>query len=91
MRNRIVKKYRKLPVEILAMRFTGDQESISEANVFCGKQIKFMTNFPEPILCIKTLEGEMNVRPGDYIVKGTKDECYPVKPDIFESIYEEVV
>lgn len=34
-------------------------------------------------MAIKTLEGTMLARPGDYIVKGTAGEFYPVKPDIF--------
>ena len=39
---------------------------------------------------IPTLEGDMLVRPGDYIIKGVQGEFYPCKPDIFEQTYEEV-
>ena len=39
---------------------------------------------------IKTLEGEMFVRPGDWIITGVKGEHYPCKPDIFEATYEPV-
>ncbi|QFP93329.1 UNVERIFIED_ORG: hypothetical protein Xoosp15_64 [Xanthomonas phage Xoo-sp15] len=39
---------------------------------------------------IPTLEGYMTVSNGDYIVTGVKNEKYPVKPDIFEEIYERV-
>jgi len=41
-------------------------------------------------LRIKTLEGEMAVLPGDWIIKGVKGEFYPCKPDIFEQTYEPV-
>ena len=41
-------------------------------------------------LRIKTLEGVMDARIGDYIIKGVNGECYPCKPDIFEKTYEEV-
>lgn len=39
---------------------------------------------------IPTLEGEMAVSEGDYIIKGVKGEFYPCKPDIFEMTYEAV-
>lgn len=37
---------------------------------------------------IKTLEGTMVAKAGDYIVKGVKGEIYPCKADIFEQTYE---
>lgn len=37
---------------------------------------------------IKTLEGDMKVNIGDYIIKGVNGELYPCKPDIFEKTYE---
>lgn len=39
-------------------------------------------------LAIVTLEGEMVVSPGDWIIKGIAGEFYPCKPDIFQSTYE---
>ena len=41
-------------------------------------------------LIIKTLEGEMHVSPGDYVIRGVEGEYYPCKPDIFEKTYEPV-
>ena len=37
---------------------------------------------------IKTLEGDMVITKGDYIIKGVNGEFYPCKPDIFEKTYE---
>lgn len=37
---------------------------------------------------IHTLEGTMAADPGDWIIRGVKDEFYPCKPDIFEATYE---
>ena len=37
---------------------------------------------------IKTLEGWMLVRPGDFIIRGVQDEHYACKPDIFLKTYE---
>jgi hypothetical protein len=39
---------------------------------------------------VDTLEGKMKGEPGDYLVIGTKGEQYPVRKEIFESIYEKV-
>lgn len=38
-------------------------------------------------LKIPTLEGEMWVSEGDYVIKGVKGEFYPCKPDIFLASY----
>lgn len=50
---------------------------------------------PEPVCClnngrwyIETLEGEMNLTEGDWVIRGVKGEFYPCKPDIFEATYE---
>ena len=40
---------------------------------------------------IETLEGVMHASIGDYIVTGVRGEKYPVKPDIFVKLYEEVM
>ncbi|MGY5764961.1 hypothetical protein ACXET9_07170 [Brachybacterium sp. DNPG3] len=37
---------------------------------------------------IRTLEGDMRVSPGDYVIRGVKGEFYPCKPDVFEATYE---
>lgn len=44
-----------------------------------------------PAWCeIKTLEGTMVAKAGDYIIKGVKGEIYPCKADIFKKTYEPV-
>ncbi len=91
-------RYRKKPVEIEAIEFKGN--STYDIVEFCGKEnviIEIDEHLYEagvgaPIidLKIKTLEGNMNVSVGDYIIKGVKGEFYPCKPDIFKMTYEEV-
>lgn len=39
---------------------------------------------------IKTLEGQMSYKAGDYIITGVKGEQYPCRKDIFEETYREV-
>lgn len=41
-------------------------------------------------LMIRTLEGDMRVTYGDWVIKGVQGELYPCKPDIFEQTYEAV-
>jgi hypothetical protein len=41
-------------------------------------------------LFILTLEGNMQVSPGDWVITGVNGEKYPCKPDIFEKTYEPV-
>lgn len=39
---------------------------------------------------VRTLEGDMQVSEGDWIITGVDGERYPCKPDIFEKTYEKV-
>lgn len=42
----------------------------------------------ETLIC--TLEGEMRVSNGDWLIRGVAGEVYPCKPEIFEATYEPV-
>ena len=39
-------------------------------------------------LMIRTLEGDMKVSLGDYIIRGVQGEVYPIKESIFRETYE---
>ena len=39
-------------------------------------------------LMIRTLEGDMKVSLGDYIIRGVQGELYPIKESIFRETYE---
>jgi len=86
----MTKKYRKKPVVIEAIQFTGTGDSLEECAHFIGDEN--LAGDPETcsVLGIKTLEGVMIVSIGDWIIKGVKGEFYPCKPDIFEATYEPV-
>ena len=43
------------------------------------------------IFFIKTLEGLMTVRVGDYVVRGIAGEFYPCRADIFEKTYDRII
>lgn len=76
-------KYRKKPVVIEAVQFTGTKENYAEILKFCP----YVGILPKCLL-IKTLEGTHKANHGDWIIKGVKGEFYPCKPDIFEMTYE---
>lgn len=40
------------------------------------------------VFMIRTLEGDMKVSPGDWVITGVKGEKYACKPDVFEATYE---
>lgn len=42
------------------------------------------------LMVIRTLEGDMKVSLGDYVIRGVQGEFYPCKPDIFHATYEAV-
>lgn len=77
------KKYRKKPVVIEAVQFTGEN----------AQEIVGWIEEPAAInragdIRIHTLEGDHRARPGDWIIRGVKGEFYPCKPEIFEATYE---
>jgi hypothetical protein len=56
------------------------------------RYLKYMgwPHVPESYGIVETLEGNMSVSPGDWIITGVKGEKYPCKPDIFDATYEPV-
>lgn len=84
--------YRKKPVTIEARRFdcSGIRQQNELAN-WCGGVLRGM-KLParERVICIPTLEGEMEASFGDWIIRGVEGEHYPCKPNIFAMNYESV-
>lgn len=86
----MIKTYRKKPIEIQAVQFTG--WNWAECKDFmAGEPMihpQWMKRYDH--LDIKTLEGTMRASIWDFIIQGVNGEFYPCKPDIFEKTYEEV-
>lgn len=87
-------KYRKKHIVIEAFRLNergliGEDwfwDAVSRNDIITHDFGKFCEN---PAWCeIKTLEGTMIAKAGDYIIKGVNSEIYPCKEDIFEKTYE---
>ena len=77
--------YRKLPVVIQAIRWSGDNYS-NVCDFMEDKNHSYHERLSD--LRIFTEEGPLKATIGDYIIKGIKGEFYPCKHDIFEKTYE---
>ena len=84
-----MQKFVKKPVVIEAIQYDG--ANITEIETFVrGKLPTIMTSDLGAQLVISTLEGDMKVTKGDYVIKGINGEFYPCKPDVFKSTYNVV-
>ena len=88
-------KYRKRPVIIEAEQFTFDM-AMGNHPLPSGVQMMHRSCHPgrnelhSHRHIVRTLEGDMSVDVGDWIITGVQGEKYPCKPDIFELTYEAV-
>lgn len=90
-------KYKKKPIVVEAVQWNG--LNLEEIKDFVGDSLIYNINdaawkvgkdAPTVHIKIKTLEGTMVAKAGDYIIRGVNGEIYPCKADIFEKTYEEV-
>lgn len=78
-------QFRKKPVVIDAWRFLGI-DHIDGMPAWAGGAT--CDHAGSGSLFVRTLEGEMEARPGDWLIKGVKGEVYPCRDDIFAATYE---
>jgi hypothetical protein len=85
-------KYRKKPIVIEAIQFTGwnQDEVLAFAIPDLSKEACRAAKTMKLPVVIETLEGNMTATPGDWIIRGIKGECYPCAPDVFALTYEPV-
>ncbi len=80
-------KYRKKPVVIEAWPFKNNKscfDALREMDI----PIKYDYQHNPNNCYFETLEGNMYLTDGDFVIKGVQGEFYPCKPDIFEQTYE---
>ena len=91
----MVKQYRKKPVVIQAIEWTGS--NLSEVIGFTGihEESANKWTWEEYVDVVKnhglkifTFEGSHRATIGDMIIKDVHGECCPCKPDIFAKTYE---
>jgi len=85
------KKFRKRPIVIEAFQFKAGMDA-DDLCQFITCDCDFSQGEGEEVfsMLIKTLEGDMEVNDGDWVIKGVMGEFYPCKPDIFAVSYEPV-
>lgn len=92
-------KVRKIPVEVDAIQWTGENrreiydfltnyKHTDDYMQSTGDNFYIDHNQVKGGLIIRTLEGEMKASVGDWIIQGVDGEFYPCKPDIFDKTYE---
>lgn len=93
--NFVAHKYSTKPCVIEAIKWDGI--NLSEVKEFVGSSLQYEIldtawevgmGKPHVFMKIHTLEGDMEVSEGDFVIKGLNGEFYPCKPDIFEKKYE---
>lgn len=77
------KKFRKKPVVIEAFQWLKDKTP-----QWWKDKEGLTVDVSTGSAFIPTLEGTMEVKPHDWIIRGVKGEIYPCKPDIFKLTYE---
>jgi len=103
----MVQKFKKKPVEIEAIQYTGknDFQIANWSNDLVSPISKWSNDLvsPSPVLepsennqsgsylQIKTSEGVMTAIVGDWIIKGEKGEFYPCKNEVFLMTYDVVI
>lgn len=91
----MVSTFRKKPLIVNAILFDGS--NFDEILAFGNKEgkkrniLKNSFTDEQDYLFIRTLEGNMKVSEGDYVIQGVQGEFYPCKRDIFNSTYDKVV
>lgn len=89
------KEYKKKPVVIKALKYDGTKKMSDYVTEEVGSVTQVIETDTkkgdtEYRLVIRTLEGDMTAKTGDYIIVGIKGEVYPCDAEIFEKNYQEV-
>ena len=85
-------RFRKKPVEVDAIQYQREENIMTVQDFFGDGDGREFIYLPEKNeYAIRTLEGDMVVSNGDWIIRGVKGEYYPCKPDIFVATYEPIL
>lgn len=89
-----MKKYMKKPIPVEAIQYTEDtqEEILSLVCKYAGGKghLYNTTSMEIPAINIPTLEGNLKLTVGNWLIIGVKGEPYPINNCIFRETYEEV-
>ena len=80
----MIQNYKSVPTVIQAIKYTGTSDCAEDILNWVPHSV---LDLGTKTITIPTLEGDMEVSIGDYVIRGTHNEFYPCKPDIFEEKY----
>ena len=87
-----MQKYRKKPIVIEAVQWFPDPEfGYFNKDIYFNKKIGYDKYGVEYTICnvsLRTINGPVNIEPGEWILKGIEGELYPCKNNIFIRLYE---
>lgn len=83
-----MRRYRKRPVEVEAIQFTGSTANVAEILAEVGDRAAYVNGAPGHMVITHHREGKMVVNGGDWIIKNSRGEFYPAAKDYFERMYE---
>ena len=78
-------KFRKKPAVIDAWLYRQGEQDADLAYAVIDGRLRYAE---DGTALIATREGAMEVKPGDYIIRGVQGDLYPMPPDIFAATYE---
>jgi len=82
-----VRRFRKRPVVIEAVQWTGD--NLAELDAFTG--LRFRAPFQDLAQVFDVLHDTwVKVAVGQWVIKGVKGEFYPCDDEVLQATYEEV-
>lgn len=70
------------PVIVEGVKWTG--ANLDEIKQFCNGLAHMSNGF----LQVETMHGTRRVIPGEWVLKGTQGEFYPVRPEVMEAKYQ---
>jgi len=83
-------KFKKKPVEVDAIQFEEDQveEVVEFIKSFQNNTDGFYIS--DNSVIVNTLEGSMNLTPGNWLIRGIEGEFYPCQDSVFVSSYDPI-
>lgn len=89
----MIQQYESRPIVVIAIQFTRENKNqVYSWAIELQGNVTALGNEENPMLKIPTLEGEMTLNVGDYLVKEPFPtdwrKLYPVKKEIFEARYK---
>lgn len=83
-----VKSYKTLPVVIEAVQLV--KENVPFLVDWADLEVIELNEGESYQYLVRTLEGVMEAKLNDFIIKGLRGEFYPCKPDVFKKKYSKI-